>query len=58
MHTLFCSIVQRSAPAAVLLLVLPLLLTDTDSAMAAADCGPAGSFSTPPRSGTPPACAS
>ena len=47
MHTLFCSIVQRSAPAAVLLLVLPLLLTDTDSAMAAADCGPAGSFSTP-----------
>lgn len=57
MHTLFCSIVPRSAPAAVLLLVLPLLLTDTDSAMAAADCGPAGSFSTPPRSGTPPACA-
>ena len=47
MHTLFCSIVPRSAPAAVLLLVLPLLLTDTDSAMAAADCGPAGSFSTP-----------
>lgn len=35
MHTLFCSIVPRSAPAAVLLLVLPLLLTDTDSAMAA-----------------------
>lgn len=47
MHTLFCSIVPRSAPAAVLLLVLPLLLTDTDSAMAAADCGPAGSFSIP-----------
>lgn len=47
MHNPFSPLVPHSAPAAALLLILPLLLTDTDSAMAAADCGPAGSFSTP-----------
>lgn len=47
MHNPFCSLATRSAPAAALLLILHLVLTGAEPAMAAADCGPAGSFSTP-----------